>query len=74
MQNKIKQALEQIRPQLQADGGDVELLEFDEETGTLKVRLQGACHSCPMAQLTLREGIGRTIKAEIPEVKEVEAV
>ena len=53
------------------DGGDVEFVNFDEATGKLEVRLQGACLGCPMAQMTLEQGIGNTIKKEIPEVKEV---
>lgn len=71
---KIKQELEKIRPHLQMDGGDVEFVDFDETKGILKVRLQGACVSCPMSQTTLQEGIGRTIKEKISEVKEVESV
>ena len=71
---KIKSELSEIRPHLQMDGGDVEFVEFDEKDGVLKLRLQGACIGCPMSQMTLQEGIGRTIKAKIPEVKEVQAV
>ncbi len=74
MENKIKSALEEIRPHLQMDGGDVEFISFDERSGILKVKLQGACHGCPMAPVTLQDGIGRIIKEKISEVKEVEAV
>ncbi|MEK7653315.1 MAG: NifU family protein [Patescibacteria group bacterium] len=74
MENKIRLELEKIRPHLQMDGGDVEFVSFDEKTGVLKVKLQGACHGCPMATVTLQDGIGRTIKEKIPEVKEVEAI
>lgn len=74
IQDKIKQELNEIRPHLQMDGGDVEFVDFDEANGILKLRLQGACVGCPMSQMTLQEGIGRTIKAKIPEVKEVIAV
>ena len=65
--------MDQIRPNLQADGGDVELVSVEED-GTVKVRLQGACYGCPMAQLTLKQGIDRVLKQAIPTVKEVVSV
>jgi Fe-S cluster biogenesis protein NfuA len=65
--------LAQVRPALQKDGGDVELVEVTEE-GVVKVRLTGACHGCPMAQMTLQVGIERFLKQLVPEVKSVEAV
>jgi Fe-S cluster biogenesis protein NfuA len=71
---KIQQELEQIRPHLQMDGGDVEFVKFDEATGVLKLRLMGHCVGCPMSQMTLQEGIGRTIKEKVPEVKEVVSI
>jgi Fe-S cluster biogenesis protein NfuA len=61
-----------IRPKLQADGGDVELVSVDD--GVVKVRLQGACKGCPMSQMTLKNGIERFIKERLPEVDRVEAV
>lgn len=70
MEEKVKAALEKVRPMLQADGGDVELVAV--EDGIVKVRLQGACAGCPMSQMTLRNGIERMLKQEIPEVKSVE--
>ena len=70
MEAKVQAVLDKIRPQLQADGGDVELVSF--EDGLVKVRLQGACAGCPMSQMTLRNGIERILKQEIPEVKAVE--
>ena len=73
MQQKIEKALAKIRPSLQADGGDVELIEVSDE-GVVKVRLTGACGGCPMATMTLKEGIERVLKTEVPEVKKVEAV
>ena len=73
MQERVKTALEKIRPSLQADGGDVELVEVTPD-GVVKVRLTGACSGCPMRQMTLQMGIGRALKEEIPEVKEVVAV
>jgi Fe-S cluster biogenesis protein NfuA len=73
MQERVKTALEKIRPSLQADGGDVELVEVTPE-GVVKVKMTGACSGCPMRQMTLQMGIGRALKEEIPEVKEVVAV
>jgi len=70
---EVKKVLDQIRPGLQADGGDVDLVEITED-GIVKVRLVGACHGCPMATLTLKNGIERTLKKKIPEVKEVVSV
>ena len=70
MKEKVQEALNKVRPQLQADGGDVELV--DVEDGIVKVRLQGACAGCPMSQMTLKNGIERFLKQEIPEVKSVE--
>jgi Fe-S cluster biogenesis protein NfuA len=73
MEQRVKKALDQLRPHLQADGGDVELVEITEE-GVVKVRLLGACMGCPMRQITLTQGITRFIKKAVPEVKEIEAV
>ena len=72
MKEQVKEVLEKIRPSLQADGGDVELVDVIE--GIVTVRLQGACHGCPMSQMTLKNGIERLLKKEIPEVKEVQSV
>jgi Fe-S cluster biogenesis protein NfuA len=69
MKEKVKAALEKIRPALQADGGDVELV--DVKDGIVKVKLTGACGGCPMATMTLKKGIERVLKEQIPEVKEV---
>jgi len=74
IQEKIQQELDLIRPHLQMDGGDVEMVEFDEQKGVLKLRLMGHCVGCPMSQMTLQEGIGRAIKEKISEVKEIIAV
>ncbi len=73
MKEKVEQALNKVRPALQADGGDVELVSVSED-GQVKVRLKGACGGCPMSQMTLRMGIERILKREVPEVKSVEAV
>jgi len=74
MKEKVKQILEKkIRPNLQADGGDVDLVEVSDD-GVVSVKLKGACAGCPMAKLTLGMGIERILKKHIPEVKEVVAV
>lgn len=70
---QVQEALNKIRPALQADGGDVELVEVCDD-GVVKVALQGACRGCPMSQLTLANGVERVLKEEIPEVTRVEAV
>ena len=70
MKEKVEAVLNDIRPMLQRDGGDVELVEI--QGGVVKVRLQGACAGCPMSQMTLRNGIERVLKERIPEVTAVE--
>jgi Fe-S cluster biogenesis protein NfuA len=72
MKEKIQMAIDRVRPALQADGGDVELVEVKD--GVVSVRLTGACGGCPMASMTLKDGIERAIREEVPEVKEVVAV
>ena len=72
IENKVKETLEEIRPKIQADGGDIELVAI--ENGVVKVRLKGACVGCPMSALTLKQVVERTIKNKVPEVKSVEAV
>ncbi|MEW6032985.1 MAG: NifU family protein [Bacillota bacterium] len=72
MQKEVRETLDLIRPRLQADGGDVELVSV--EDGVVKVRLTGACGGCPMATMTLKNGIERLLKDRIPEVKAVEQV
>lgn len=72
MQEKVEKALVKVRSFLQADGGDVELVEITEE-GVVRVKLTGACAGCPMASMTLKTGIERILKEEVPEVKRVEA-
>jgi Fe-S cluster biogenesis protein NfuA len=72
MKDEISEVLDQIRPSLQADGGDVELV--DVTNGVVKVRLKGACSGCPMSAVTLKSGIERIIKEKLPDVKEVIAV
>lgn len=72
MREKIEAALDKIRPALRADGGDVELV--DVKDGVVTVRLTGACGGCPMSTMTLRMGVERIVKEEVPEVKELVAV
>ncbi len=72
MREKIEAALEQIRPALLAHGGDVQLVNVS--SGVVKVKLSGACDGCPMATMTLRQGIERALKEQVPEVKEVIAI
>ncbi len=71
IEEKIKTSLETIRPNLQADGGDIEFVGFDEKTGVVKVKMLGMCAGCPMMQMTLKEGVEAIVKKEVPEVKEV---
>jgi len=70
LKERVEATLEKIRPVLQADGGNVELVEVTPD-GIVKVKLTGACYGCPMSQMTLKMGIGRMLKKEIPEVKDV---
>ena len=71
---KIEESLAKVRPSLQADGGDVELVNFDDKKGVVNVRLSGMCVGCPMAGITLKAGIEEQLKQDVPEVKVVEAV
>ena len=73
MIEKVEKALSKVRPSLQADGGDVELVEVNDD-GVVKVKLTGACAGCPMSQMTLKMGIERILKKEVPGVTIVEAV
>ena len=72
MEEQVKAAVEKIRPILQRDGGDIELVSV--EGGVVKVKLQGACAGCPMSQMTLKSVVEQTIKQEVPEVERVETV
>ncbi len=73
MKEKVQEAINIVRPNLQADGGDVELVDVSED-GVVKVRLTGACHGCPMSQMTLKNGIEKIIKQQVPGIKEVLSV
>lgn len=69
---RVRKALDEIRPSIQADGGNIELVAIEKDV--VKVRLQGACVGCPMSALTLKQGVERLIKAKVPEIRSVEAV
>jgi Fe-S cluster biogenesis protein NfuA len=73
LKEKIEDALAKVRPALQADGGDVQLVDVDDQ-GMVKVKLMGACGGCPMSQMTLKMGIEKVLKQNVPEVKAVESV
>ena len=72
MKELVEKAQEKIRPSLQADGGNIELIDVTD--GVVKVKLTGACGSCPMSQMTLKMGVEKVLKQQVPEVKRVEAV
>jgi Fe-S cluster biogenesis protein NfuA len=72
LKEKVESALNKVRPSLQADGGDVQLIDVDDQ-GVVKVRLTGACGSCPMSQMTLKMGIEKILKQNVPEVTRVES-
>jgi Fe-S cluster biogenesis protein NfuA len=73
IKEKVEQALNKVRPSLQADGGDVQLVEVDDQ-GVVRVKLTGACGGCPMSQMTLKMGIEKVLKQNVPEVTRVESV
>jgi len=73
MKDRVEKALAKVRPMLEADGGNVELVEVSDD-GVVKLRLKGSCGCCPMSQMTLKMGIEKIIKEEVPEVKEVVAI
>ena len=72
LKEKVESALNKVRPSLQADGGDVQLIDVDDQ-GVVKVRLTGACAGCPMSQMTLKMGIEKILKQNVPEVTKVES-
>lgn len=74
IKHRVEEALDAIRPYLAEDGGDVEFVAFEEKSGTLEVRLLGACADCPMASMTLRAGVERYLKKKLPEIVRVEQV
>jgi len=74
MKERVAEALEFVRPALQNDGGDIELIDVDEATGVVTVKLVGACGGCPMSQMTLKNGVERILKEAVPEVMSVESI
>jgi len=72
LKEKVEKALDEVRPALQADGGDVELVDVAD--GVVKLKLKGACAGCPMSTMTLKQGIERVLRKEVPEIKEVVSV
>jgi len=74
IRDRVQEVVDHIRPLLQADGGDIELVDVDEPAGVVSVRLQGACRGCPGAAMTLKMGVERHMKQRVPEVREVVAV
>ncbi|KKQ57555.1 MAG: Nitrogen-fixing NifU domain protein [Parcubacteria group bacterium GW2011_GWA2_38_13] len=75
MDKQIEKVIDgDIRPQIQGDGGDIEFISFDKKTGTVRVRLHGACQGCPMSHVTLFQGVEKLLKEKIPEVKGVEVI
>lgn len=74
MKDKVLDVINKLKPFLQSDGGDIELVDVDEKNGIVKVKLKGACSACPMSIVTLKEGVEVKIKQEVPEVKKVVAV
>lgn len=74
IQERIERALDQIRPALRMDGGNVELVDYDSEQKVVRLRMLGACGGCPMSTMTLKMGIERAIRQSVPEVRSVEAI
>lgn len=71
---RIEEILDSIRPAIRVDGGDIELVEFDDVTGVVTIRMVGACHACPMSMLTLKAGIEQRLRMQVPEVRTVESI
>jgi len=74
IEDQIESVLQSVRPAIQSDGGDVRFVEWNPESGVVSVQLLGACESCPISLMTLKEGIERRVKAVLPQVVEVQAV
>lgn len=74
VRGKIEDVLASIRPAVRADGGDIQLVDYDEDSGLVRVRMVGACHACPMSTATLRAGVEQRLRLVIPEVRAVEAI
>jgi len=71
---RIEAVLDSIRPAIRADGGDIELVDFEEDEGRVRVRMVGACYACPMSMMTLKAGVEQRLRMEVPGVRTVEAI
>ncbi len=71
---RIEAVLDSIRPAIRQDGGDIELVDFEEEEGRVRVRMVGACYACPMSMMTLKAGVEQRLRMEVPAVRTVEAI
>ena len=74
VEDRVQEVLASIRPAIRVDGGDIELVDFDEVSGCVRIRMVGACHACPMSMLTLKAGIEQRLRMIVPEVNTVESV
>lgn len=71
---RIEDVLDSIRPAIRADGGDIELVDFEEDEGRVRLRMVGACYTCPMSMMTLKAGVEQRLRMEVPGVRSVEAI
>lgn len=74
LKERVNEVIGEIRPYIQADGGDIELVEVQQDSGKVSIRLSGACRGCPMSEMTLKMGVERRLKEKVPEISEVVAV
>ncbi len=74
IRERIEEILDSVRPAIRADGGDIELVSFDQMDGIVRIRMVGACYACPMSMLTLKAGIEQRLRMQVPEVRSVESV
>lgn len=74
LRERIEESLDTVRPMLRVDGGDVEMVEYDETEGELRVRLLGACGACPISSVTMEQGIARRVRTMVPEVRTVRTI
>ena len=74
VRERVEKVIEKVKPYIQSDGGDITLVDVHEDTGIVEVKLSGACDTCPSASMTLKGGVERMVKLEVPEIKEVVTV
>jgi len=72
--DRILAAIEEVRPAIRMDGGDIEVVNFEDETGTVIIKLKGACRSCPMSEMTLQLGVERVLRELVPEVQRIDSI